>query len=328
MKSFFSAILKPRAWVAHSLILILVALFISLESLEQLKPVRDFLDADALAFNLGATRLSAYLIAKGVLTVFVLIWIVGIISEFGENRIKAIQDMNPSNKTLITKVFQIGLYALAFIVTLDVVGIDLTALAVFGGAVGIGLGFGLQKITSNFISGIILLFEKSVVTGDVVELADGMFGFVRRTSARYTLIETLEGKEIMIPNEDFIINRVTNWTYSNTNGRVDIAVGVSYTSDIEKARDVMLEAAREHPRCMQDPGPVCYLREYADSSVNFVLYFWVEDITQGRWEAQSDVMRAIWRKFKENDIAIPFPQRDVHIKDLKITNEQLDALKK
>ena len=113
----------------------------------------------------------------------------------------------------------------------------------------------------------------------------------------------------------FITNRVTNWTFSNNKGRVEIPIGVSYGSDIEKARELILESAREHPRSIDDPEPVCYLREFGDNSVNFILFFWVADVTEGRFEPQSDVMRSIWKKFHENDIEIPFPQRDVHIKE-------------
>lgn len=119
----------------------------------------------------------------------------------------------------------------------------------------------------------------------------------------------------MIPNEDFITNRVTNWTFSNSKGRVEINIGISYESDIEKAMELILEAAKEHPRCVDDPEPTCYLREFADSSVNFLLFFWVADVTEGRFEPKSDVMRSIWKKFKEHNITIPYPQRDLHIKN-------------
>ncbi|MFT6106370.1 MAG: small-conductance mechanosensitive channel [Rickettsiales bacterium] len=196
---------------------------------------------------------------------------------------------------------------------LNILNIKLASLAFFGGAIGIGIGFGLQKITSNFISGLILLFEKSIEEGDLVELENGVYGFIKHTGARYTLIETFDSKEVMIPNEEFITKNVINWTYTNKQGRVDVHVGVSYKSDIEKARELILEAAREHRMCCKNPEPNCFLREYGDSSINFLLYFWVDDVTLGRFEPQSDVMRAIWKKFKDNDIEIPFPQRDVHI---------------
>ncbi len=235
--------------------------------------------------------------------------------DFLRSVLISIKGVKAGNKEILNKAFQILFYFLAFIISLDVLGIDLKTLTIFGGAVGIGIGFGLQKITSNFISGIILLFEKSVRNNDLVELADGVFGYVRHTGARYTLIETFEGREVMIPNEDFITNRVVNWTYKNKEARIRLDVGVSYDSDIEKARDLILEAAKEHPRCVTVPKPQCFLREFADSSVSFLLFFWVADVTKGRFETQSDVMRAIWKKFKENNITIPFPQRDIHIKN-------------
>lgn len=311
---FWAVVLKPSGWIAKLLLVIFVIAFFSLDQVDELRPVKKFLESALLTFEFGDTKVSAYLIVKGLIATVILFWLTGIISEFGETRIKSISGIRASNKALIVKIFQIAVYFVAFIFILDVLGIDLTALAIFSGAVGIGIGFGLQKITSNFISGIILLFEKSVEEGDLVELSGGTYGFVRQTGARYTLIESFDGKEEMIPNEDFITNRVTNWTFTNPKGRVEILIGVSYNSDIEFARELILQAATENERCSKDPAPQCYLREFADSSVNFLLYFWVDDVTEGRFEPQSDVMRAIWRKFKEHNIEIPFPQRDVHIK--------------
>ena len=228
--------------------------------------------------------------------------------------------MHSSNKALINKAFQIFVYFFGFIIGLNVLGIDLTAFAIFSGAIGIGIGFGLQKITSNFISGLILLFEKSIENGDMVELSDGTYGLIRKTSARYTLLETFEGREMMIPNEDFIINRVTNWTFNNRKGRLQIDIGVAYESNIEKARELILEAAKEFPGSIDDPKPACYLKEFADSSVNFMLFFWLADVSKGRYQAKNDVMLSIWKKFKENNISIPYPQRDIHIKNPEVLN--------
>ena len=315
MNNPLTTLLKPRAWIAKVLILLLVLGIAALVYFDYLDPVITFLSSDALTLEVGNLKISAYLAIKSVITIVILFWATGIFSEFGETRINNLKSINPSNKSLITKAFQILIYFLAFVIGLDILGIDLTALAIFSGAVGIGVGFGLQKITSNFISGIILLFEKSIENEDLVELTDGTYGFVRHTSARYTLIETFDGKEIMIPNEDFITNRVTNWTFSNNNGRVEILIGVSYDSDIEKARELILQAATEHPRCVDEPEPACYLIDFGDSSVNFQLFFWVSDVTEGRLEPRSDVLRSIWRKFAEHNIVIPFPQRDLHIKN-------------
>lgn len=313
--SLWQRLLKPQAWLAKLLLILIVFGFFYLGMKDYLQPIKDFLDQDALSFDVGDSRFSAYLLVKAGLTIVALFWLTGIFSDFGEKRIKKLRRIRAGNKALMTKAYQIMIYFVAFMVGLDVMGIDLTALAVFGGAFGIGIGFGLQKITSNFISGLILLFEKSVEQDDLVELSDGTYGFIRQTSARYTLIETFDGKEMMIPNEDFITNRVTNWTFSNSRGRVEINLGISYDSDPEKAMELILEAANEHPRCIKEPHAVCFMREFADSSINFTLYFWVSDVTEGRMEPQSDVLRSIWHKFNANNIVIPYPQRDIHIKN-------------
>ena len=315
MNKFWKLLLKPSTWIAKVLLFLVVVGFVSLDFLESLQPVKAFLDSENLSFSIGQTRISAYLMTKALITIVLFFLITGILTEFGEKRIKSIRGIHSSNKALINKAFHIFIYFFGFIIALNILGIDLTAFAIFSGAIGIGIGFGLQKITSNFISGLILLFEKSIENGDMVELSDGTYGLIRKTSARYTLLETFEGREMMIPNEDFIINRVTNWTFNNRKGRLELNIGVAYESDIEKAMELILEAAREHPRCMDDPGPSCYLKEFGDSSVNFMLFFWVEDVSHGRYRAKSDVMISVWKKFKEHNITIPFPQRDIYIKN-------------
>ncbi len=309
--------LKPRTWIVKLILAIFVFAFFSLGFFDYLKPIKDFLDSEELSFSVGNVRFSAYLLIKAAITIVILFWLAGIFSRFGERQIKGIKGIRTSNKALMIKAFQILVYFLAFVISLDIIDIDLTTLAIFSGAVGIGIGFGLQKITSNFISGLILLFEKSIESGDLVEIAGDIYGFIRHTGARYTLIETFDGKEVMIPNEDFITNRVINWTYSSNQGRVDINIGVSYDSDIEKAMALILESAKEHPRCISEPEATCFLQEFADSSVNFLLFFWVEDVTLGRYDARSDVMRSIWKKFKTHNITIPYPQRDLYIKNLQ-----------
>lgn len=272
---------------------------------------------DAFAFSLGDFRISAYTMLKLTIVLTILFWITSSVSRGLETYLKTKSHLNKSTKELLLKSIKAVFYFLVFLAGMDIVGFDLTALAVFGGAAGIGIGFGLQKISSNFISGIILIMEKSIEIDDLIELSDGTYGFVRKTGARYTLIETFDSKEIMIPNEDFITSRVINWTFTSKKGRVEINIGVAYGSDLKKAQKIILGCARKHPRCIKDPEPVCYLREFGDSSVNFLLYFWVDDVTLGRYDAQSDVMFAIWENFKKSNIKIPFPQRDIHIKEQK-----------
>ncbi len=315
MRKLWSVLLKPRAWIAQLLLAALIIIFLSLGYSGYLQPLRAFLDSESLAFTVGDVRFSVYVLLKAVLTVIIAFWLAGIFAEFGEKRIRQLQKIKASNRALLTKAFQAVVYFIALLIALDVLSIDLTGLAIFSGAVGIGVGFGLQKITSNFMSGLILLFEKSVEEGDLVELDSNTVGFIRQTGARHTLMETFEGREIMIPNEDFITNRVTNWTYSNSQGRIEINIGVSYATDLEKAYALILEAANEHPRCSKSPAAECFLVNYGESSVDFTLYFWVDNIIDGRKRPRSDVLFAIWRKFKENGIEIPFPQRDLHIKN-------------
>ena len=315
MNKVLAKLLKPRAWAAKVLLTLFVIGLFFLGFFDYLQPIKAFLDSNDLAFKIGETRFSIYLLIKAIIIIVMLFWLTGMFSEFGEKRIKTIKGIKTSNKALITKAFQTLVYFSAFMIALDILGIDLTAFAVVGSAIGIGIGFGLQKITSNFISGLILLFEKSVEEGDLIELDDGTAGFVRYTGARYTLIETFENRELMIPNEDFITKRVTNWTFSNTLGRIDINIRVSYGSDLGKVEALILEAANEHPRCSSKPSAECYLVDFVDSSVNFTLYFWVEDIIEGRKRPRSDVLFSIWRKFHQNGIEMPFPQRDLHIKN-------------
>ena len=318
MGRLWVGILKPRSWLAALLLLVLIVATYYFSQTAYYASVREFLDSDAASFTIGDTRISAILAIKAAIAAIILIWAAGILSRFGERRIASIEGVRTSNKVLITKAFQFVIYFFAFIIGLEILGIELTILAIFGGAVGIGIGFGLQKIAANFISGLILLIEKSVEIGDLVELADGTFGYIRHLGARYILIECFDGKEIMIPNEDLITTSVTNWTYSNSRARVEVPIGISYRSDIEKAMQLMLEAANENSLSLGEPKPVCYLREFADSSINLLLYFWIDDVTSGRFEPQSDVMRSIWKKFGDNDIEIPFPQRDVHIKHAEV----------
>ena len=293
----------------------LIIAFAAAYALGYLDPAISYLNSEKLSFSIGSIKFTAYTLIKDVVAIAFIFWLTSVASDYIESRLKKVSSINVSNKALLGKVMQVALYFVAFLFSLDLLGLDLTTLTVLGGAIGIGIGFGLQKITSNFISGLILLMEKSVEEGDLIQIEGEVYGFVRETNARYTVIETFEGKEVMIPNEDFITNKVTNWTYSNSSGRVDMAIGVSYDSDIKLARQLMLEAATEHERCSKTTPPECFLREFGDSSVNFLLIMWVEDVRMGRYVVQSEVLFSVWDKFKENNIAIPFPQIDLHIKD-------------
>lgn len=314
MKQFWLKIIKPKKHLSKWLVFISLVIVMTLGSSGYFEVIKAHTDTELLSFKIAEHQFSMYEVLKSILILVLLFWSAAIISDIADMRINQFGRMRAANRALLLKASQIAIYFISFLLALDLLGIDLTALTIFSGALGIGLGFGLQKIASNFISGIILLMEKSVEQDDLVEMGDGTTGFIRRSSARFTVIETFDGKEVMVPNEDFITNRVVNWTYSNTKGRIEIAIGVAYGSDIEQARDLILEAATENPRCISEPAPFCYLRSFGDSSVDFILHLWIEDVTEGRWKIQSAVMFEIWRKFKANGIEIPFPQRDLHLK--------------
>ena len=262
-------------------------------------------------FSIGSADLNLFLIFKGIISVVLLQWFASFSIRLTERRLRKMRDLRASNRSLILKIFQITLYCFLFIITMQVLGISLTALSVFGGALGVGLGFGLQKIASNFVSGIILLFEKSIEVDDLIELPDGTTGIIRQTNARYTLVEMLDGKEVMIPNEEFISQRVISWTHSHKKARAEIIVTVSYDSNIQQAKQLMLDCAKSHPKCLKAPEPTCHATAFVESGIEMRLYFWVADAVDGRIAPKSDVIFSILSSFAANNITIPYPQREV-----------------
>lgn len=280
--------------------------------LNLLNPVIELLDGYSI--SLGSVHISVLSILKSILIMSIVVWMSSAISSAGKSQIQKSRGLKASTKEVLIKVLDITLIALVAIIILNSVGIDLTALTVIGGALGVGVGFGLQKITSNFISGLILLFEKSIKIGDLIQIDTSIHGWIRHLGSRFTLIETFDGTEIMIPNDDFITSRVTNWTYSNTKGRIILDVGVSYNSDMDQVKAILEEAAREYSGTALYPKPVVYMREFGDSAVVFNLSLFINDASQGLMSPKSELLFSIWRKFKEHNVEIPFPQRDVHIK--------------
>ncbi|MBM3589830.1 MAG: mechanosensitive ion channel [Alphaproteobacteria bacterium] len=277
-----------------------------------LEPTISYLDE--LYFKIGKIKISLYLIIKAIIVLLTVFWLSGLISRKSKSYFENNKNIKSSTKGIISKFIDIIIYSVVFIIILKTFGVDLTALAVIGGAIGVGIGFGLQKIASNFISGIILLFEKSVEVGDIIELDNGsIYGTIKHFGGRYTLVEAMDGKEIMIPNEEFIIGKVTNWTYSNNRARIEIKIGVAYDSDLKKAKELMLQCALEHKKCIKYPEPECYVSNLNEYDITMILYFWINDIVEGRMGAKSDVMVNIFDKFKENNIKIPLPQRELKI---------------
>lgn len=317
-----TSLIKKIALVAVVLVVLASAFFTTLFSgvlnpiLDAVNPAIEWLDSAELTYKFGGVKLTPYKVIKGLTLVIVFVWIAGLVLSLGERYINRITSIHTSHRLLLVKIFQVIVYFIAVMAALNAVGIDLTALAVFSGALGIGIGFGLQKITSNFISGLILLMEQSVRVGDLVQMDNGLEGFVRSTGARHSVLETYDGREVMIPNEDFITSRVINYTYSNTLARVEITVGVAYGSDARLVQKLMLEAATNHPLCSKAKDPFCVLTNFGESALDFVLYFWIDDVNEGRLSPKHDVMLAIMDSFAEHGISIPFPQRDVHLRQV------------
>lgn len=268
---------------------------------------------DSVAIVIGGLRISALLVIKTAVLLMLALWAATAASDFLDKRVHSATDLTPSIQVLIGKITRLLLITFAILITLSTVGIDLSALAFFSGAIGVGIGFGLQKIVSNLVSGIILLADKSIKPGDVITVGD-QFGWVTNMGARYTSVDTRDGREILVPNEDFVTQRVINWSYSNNRMMLISRFGVSYDSDPHLVQKVAVAAARSVPRVMADPEPVCYFETFGESSLDFSLRYWIADPSNGIINVRAPVMLALWDAFKREAIDIPFPVRDVRIK--------------
>ncbi|WP_299208003.1 mechanosensitive ion channel domain-containing protein [uncultured Tateyamaria sp.] len=267
---------------------------------------------DAAAFSIGDMRISALLVVQGIVVVGCLFALARFITVTTSNRVQANEDISPSMRVLIVKVVQIVFYAIAFYAGVRALGIDLTGLAVLSGAIGVGLGFGLQKVVSNLVSGVIILLDKSIKPGDVISLGD-TFGWIQTLGARYASVVTRDGREYLIPNEDLITGQVVNWSHSNEFVRLDIYFGTSYGCDPHQVRKLAIEAAKGVERVLSSRPPVCHIVGFGDSSVDYILRFWITDPTGGLTNIRGNVYLALWDIFKENNISIPFPQREVRL---------------
>lgn len=303
-----------RAKTAIAGAFILVAGFLALSGVTE--DIVRFLSE--ISFSLGKFEVSLYQLCKFIVSLVLLVWLASALLRGVDFSLQKMSHLRPSTRQLFNSVSRVVIYTTVGLVALSVLGIDLRAFAVFGGALGVGLGFGLQKTASNFISGLILLFERSIEVNDMIEMHNGdTFGIVKQTGARYTLVETFDNREIMIPNEDFITQRVTNWTLSNARGLIKVPVSVSYEADLEKARDLLLEVGREHPRALAEPKPNCQLIAFTDTGVNMQLNVWVADIREKRITTQSELLMAIWKKFAAHSIGLPYAARELHYRGLQ-----------
>lgn len=269
-------------------------------------------ELDGIRFNLGGQRVSVLTILEGLLTMVVLMWLSIVSSRFVARRIEAVSDLTPSARVLFGKVSAIVLISIAFVLSLGVVGIDLTALAVFTGAVGVGIGFGLQKSVANLFAGIILLLDKSIKPGDIIEVG-GTYGWVSALGARYVEVETRDGTQFLIPNEDIITQRVFNWTHQHDQVRLKLQVRVAYGTDLRLAINLMREAADRPPRVLKTPAPNPLVIAFGENGIELELRFWIADVQNGIHNISSDVLLEIWDLFREYGIKVPLPQREVRL---------------
>jgi small-conductance mechanosensitive channel len=322
------------AWIAIRLFALLVrepvwarALVIAAYSLAALA-ILDLLDPtltllDRLALNLGNVRLSLLTVLKSMFYFGIALWAAVLASRALERRLEQLPNLTPSVRVLFGKLLKGGLIALAVLVSLASAGIDFAALALFGGALGVGVGFGLQKIISNLIGGVLLLMDKSIKPGDVIQIGE-TYGWVASLGARYVSVETRDGTEYLIPNEEIITQQVINWSHRNDLARLKVQVRISYDTDVRKALELMVEGARRPARVLADPAPRALLLEFGESFLLLELRFWIRDVYNGIRNISSDVMLEIWDLFREHGITIPMPQQGIHINTLPPLTVKLD----
>ena len=291
--------------------------YVTLQILNILEPTERLLDS--IGFTIGEIRFSVLLLIQSLVILGVLITLARFFTTTTASRIRTNEDISPSMQVLIIKGVQIAFYGAAFFLGVRALGIDLTGLAVLSGAIGVGLGFGLQKVVSNLVSGVIILLDKSIKPGDVISLGD-TFGWINALGARYVSVVTRDGKEYLIPNEDLITGQVVNWSHSNEFVRLDIHFGTSYHDNPHDVRKIAIAAAQSVDRVLTSRPTVCHIVGFGDSSVDYILRFWISDPTGGLTNIRGNVFLALWDAFQENGISIPFPQREVKLLESEQVN--------
>jgi small-conductance mechanosensitive channel len=282
----------------------------ALSVLGQLDPTIEALDSVSVV--LGGLRLTPLVLIKLGLLLIAALWLTNIASNFAESRINRSTDLTPSIQVLLVKMIRMGLLVMAIAIALGAVGINLSALAVFSGAVGVGIGIGLQKIVANFISGIILLADKSVKPGDLVTIGDSS-GRISAMKTRYISVAAGDGREFLIPNEDLVTQKVTNWTYTDNNTLVKVNFGTNYDADPRLVCQLAIEIAAAAPRTLKSKPPNCILVEFTEAGMKFSLTFWIAD-PDGMDNVKSDVMLSLWETFKREGIRVPYPVREIRIR--------------
>jgi small-conductance mechanosensitive channel len=300
--------------LAHWVILPIILL----EMLGWLGSVIGYLES--LSIQLGSISISLYGVLRVVFFGSILFWLGRLSNNAAQQVIRSQHDLDIRTREVFAKLFQVVLFSVVFILLLEIMGVNLTALAVFGGAVGVGLGFGLQAIASNFISGIIILMDRSLSVGDYIEMEDGRSGIIRELNMRSTQLETFDGKVIMVPNEQFITSSFTNWTHNNIKQRYSLEFGVAYDTDLHQLFAIIRDVVASHPKVLSgdavplEERPDAEISRFDDYSVKILVEFWMEGIDDGANRVGADLLLMIWDALKQHGIKIPFPQREVTIR--------------
>ena len=315
----FAASLGNKSWMQHweNRVTLLIWLAIGAEFLGWLDPIIATLDSVGVAA--GKSRITVWSILKLLFTLTLFVLVAAWISRWVERRLMKLGNLAPSTRIGIAKFANAFLIALSILMGLNAAGVDLTALTVLTGAIGLGLGFGLQSIAANFVSGFVLLMDRSIKPGDVISLSGQAgtstenFGWVQELRGRYVVVRDRDGVEMLVPNQQLISNAVINWSYTDPRIRLKLPIRVSYGDDPELALQILLAACEGQRRILRDPLPVSRLMHFGDSGIELELRFWISDPQDGVNNVRSDVNRAIWRLFKEHRITIPVAQHEVRV---------------
>ena len=274
---------------------------------------------DTLDIEVGNLNISVYDFARVIIFGSILFWLGKISNNVGQKIIRSQSDLHIGTREVFAKLFEVSLFLIIFLLLLQVMGINLTALAVFGGALGVGLGFGLQSIASNFLSGIIILLDRSISIGDYVEISDGTSGIVREMNMRSTVLETYDGKDIVVPNDKFITDNVINWTHKDHKQRYSLNFQVAYKTDLDQLFEIVREVCKSHPKVLSGPDypfeeqPDAEIQNFGDFGITILVEFWMIGIDDGKNRVGADLLHMIWTALRENGMEIPFPQREIRI---------------
>ena len=309
---FIRYLIKPSPWIRAlentiaSLVWVIVALYL----FGLLSPIRETLTQ--IQFSFGDNNFSLFLVLQVIFGSALAVLFAVTLGQFIENRLMKVDQLDMNARVMLNKILKITLYVVAVVVALSSIGLDLTFLSIFGGAFGVGLAFGMQKIASNYVCGFIILLDKSIHIGDILMVGEH-YGAVTLIRSRYTVLRKLDGIEVIIPNETLISENIINHTLTDRKSRISIDVQISYKSSVDKAFEIMLNSAKNESRVLNDPEPSVFLMKFADSGIDLMLSFYIVDPEEGSWGLKSDIYREIWNEFQKHGIEIPYPYRTVEI---------------